>query len=37
VLSANAAVTELFPDFGTSDGQKVMKINLEEVVSKLGK
>ncbi|WP_051881948.1 isochorismatase family protein [Chryseobacterium soli] len=37
VLSANAAVTELFQDFSTPDGQKVMKINLEEVVSKLGK
>lgn len=37
VLSANATVTELYPDFSTPDGQKVMKINLEEVVSKLGK
>jgi nicotinamidase-related amidase len=37
VLSANAAVTELFQDFSTADGQKVMQINLDEVVSKLGK
>lgn len=37
VLSTNAAVTELYQDFSTPDGQKVMKINLEEVVSKLGK
>ncbi|WP_298115618.1 isochorismatase family protein [Flavobacterium sp.] len=37
VLSANSAVTELFPDFGTTDGQKVMQINLEEIVFKLGK
>lgn len=37
VLSANAAVTELFQDFSTPDGQKVMQINLQEVVSKLGK
>lgn len=37
VMSANAAVTELFQDFSTPDGQKVMKINIEEVVSKLGK
>lgn len=37
VLSANATVTELFQDFSTPDGQKVMQINLQEVVSKLGK
>ena len=37
VLSANATVTELYQDFSTPDGQKVMKINIEEVVSKLGK
>jgi nicotinamidase-related amidase len=37
VLSANATVTELFQDFSTSDGQKVMQINLQEVISKLGK
>ena len=37
VLSANATVTELFQDFSTVDGQKVMQINLQEVVSKLGK
>jgi nicotinamidase-related amidase len=35
VLSTNAAVTELYQDFGTQEGQKVMNINLEEVVSKL--
>ncbi len=37
VLSANAAVTALFQDFSTADGQKVMQINLEEVIAKLGK
>jgi nicotinamidase-related amidase len=37
VLSANATVTELFQDFSTPDGQQVMQINLDEVVSKLGK
>ncbi|MFY7810165.1 MAG: isochorismatase family protein [Flavobacterium sp.] len=37
VLSANATVTELYQDFSTKDGQKVMQINIEEVVSKLGK
>ena len=37
VASANQALTELFPDFGTAEGQAAMKINLEEVVSKLGK
>lgn len=37
VLSSNAAVTELFQDFSTTDGKKVMQINLEEVVYKLGK
>jgi nicotinamidase-related amidase len=36
VFSANAAVTELFQDFSTPDGQKVMQINLQEVISKLG-
>lgn len=37
VVGANQALTELFTDFGTADGQKAMKINLEEVVSKMGK
>lgn len=37
VVSANSALSELYTDFGTPDGQKAMKINLEEVVSKLGK
>jgi len=36
VFSANAVVTELFQDFSTPDGQKVMQINLQEVISKLG-
>jgi Isochorismatase family len=37
VLSSNAAMTELFQDFGTPEWQKVMNINIEEVVSKLWK
>ncbi|MDB5642528.1 MAG: Nicotinamidase family protein YcaC [Hyphomicrobiales bacterium] len=37
ITVANQVLTELFTDFGTPDGQKAMKINLEEVVSKLGK
>ena len=35
VTGGNQILTELFPDFGTADGQKAMKINLDEVVSKL--
>lgn len=35
VTSGNQILTELYPDFGTADGQKAMKINLDEVVSKL--
>lgn len=34
VTGGNQVLTELFTDFGTSDGQKAMKINLEEIVSK---
>ena len=37
VVSANSALSELYVDFGTTDGQKAMKINMEEVVSKMGK
>ena len=37
VVSANSVLSELYADFGSSDGQKAMKINMEEVVSKLGK
>ena len=37
ITVANSMITELYTDFGTPDGQKVMQINLEEVVSKLGK
>ena len=37
VVSANSALSELFSDFGSPEGQKAMKINLDEVVSKLGK
>jgi nicotinamidase-related amidase len=37
VAAANSTMTELFTDFGTADGQKVMQINMEEVISKLGK
>jgi nicotinamidase-related amidase len=35
VTGANSLMSELFNDFGTPDGAKVMKINLEEIVSKL--
>ena len=37
VTVANQALTELFTDFGTAEGQVAMNINLQEVVSKLGK
>ena len=37
VYSANAVLAELYPDFGTPDGQKAMQISIDEVVSKLGK
>jgi nicotinamidase-related amidase len=37
VVSANSVLSELYADFGTPDGQKAMQINLQEVVSKLGK
>ena len=34
VTAANTALTELYSDFGTKEGQAAMKINLEEVISK---
>lgn len=37
VYSSNAVLAELYPDFGTKDGQKAMQISIDEVVSKLGK
>lgn len=37
VTVGNQILTELYPDFGTTDGQRAMKINLEEIVSKMGK
>ena len=37
VTGGNQVLTELFTDFGTADGQKAMKINLDEIVSKMGK
>ena len=37
VVSANSVLSELYADFGSPAGQKAMQINLEEVVSKLGK
>lgn len=37
VVTANSVLSELYNDFGTPDGQKAMQINLQEVVSKLGK
>ena len=35
VCGINQAQTELVNNFGTPQGQKAMKINLEEVVSRL--
>jgi nicotinamidase-related amidase len=35
VTGANSALSELYNDFGTPEGGKAMKINLDEVVSKL--
>lgn len=37
VVSANTVLSELYADFGSPEGQKAMQINLQEVVSKLGK
>ena len=37
VFSSNAVLAELYPDFGTPEGQKAMQISIDEVVSKLGK
>jgi nicotinamidase-related amidase len=37
ITGANMALTELYTDFGSPEGQMAMKINLEEVVSKMGK
>ncbi len=37
VCGINQAQTELVNNFGTPEGQKAMKINLEEIVSKLAK
>ena len=34
VSSGNQLLTQLYPDFGTPDGQKAAKINLEEIVTK---
>lgn len=35
VTRANSVMFERFNDFGTEDGAKVAKINLEEILSKL--
>jgi nicotinamidase-related amidase len=35
VTGGNSLLSELYNDFGSPEGQKAMKINLEEVVSKL--
>jgi hypothetical protein len=35
VTDGNQVLTELYPDFGTPEGQKAAQINLEEIVSKL--
>ncbi len=35
VTDGNQILTELYPDFGTPEGQKAAQINLQEIVSKL--
>jgi nicotinamidase-related amidase len=35
VTGGNSLLSELYSDFGTPEGQKAMKINLDEIVSKL--
>ncbi len=35
VTDGNQILTELYPDFGTAEGQKAAQINMEEIVSKL--
>jgi hypothetical protein len=35
VTGVNQMMTELVNNFGTPEGQKAMKINLEEVINKL--
>jgi nicotinamidase-related amidase len=35
VTGANSVMSELFNDFGTPEGAKIMKINLEEIIAKL--
>jgi nicotinamidase-related amidase len=35
VTDGNQVLTELYPDFGTPEGQKAAQINMEEVVAKL--
>ena len=37
VSSANMVLSELYTDFGTTDGAKAAQINMEEVISKMGK
>lgn len=37
ITGGNQILTELYEDFGTPDGQKAMKINLDEAVSKMSK
>ena len=35
VTDGNQILTELYPDFGTAEGQKAAQINMEEIISKL--
>lgn len=37
ITGGNQVLSELFTDFGTPEGQRAMQINLDEIVSKLGK
>ena len=35
ITDGNQVLTELYPDFGTAEGQKAAQINMQEVVAKL--
>jgi nicotinamidase-related amidase len=35
ITDGNQLLTELYPDFGTAEGQKAAQINMQEIVSKL--
>ncbi len=35
ITDGNQILTELYPDFGTVEGQKAAQINMQEIVAKL--